>query len=169
MNQTALIDLTGLMYRAIDGRTDARPGFWSAGVLAAGRAPGAVAAAAGAGPQRPPGPRADQPDRSAATPGVLPPGPAAGRAAGIGAAQLGGRARRLLHRGPRPLRRVAGRGGRGAAPGARGGPAPGARAPGAPAGAVLVYPRLRPLPDCRRAGAAAVRRPRARIQRRQPP
>src|SRR2546429_4473666 len=112
------------MYRAIDGRTDARPGFWS-GVLAAGRAPGAVAAAAGAGPQRPPGPRADQPDRSAATPGVLPPGPAAGRAAGIGAAQLGRRARRLLHRGPRPLRRAAGGGGRGAAPRARAGPAPG--------------------------------------------
>src|SRR5207247_4754561 len=109
INQDILIDLTGLMYRAIDG-TDARPRFWSAGVLAAGRAPGAVAAAARAGPQRPPGPRADQPDRPSATPGVLPPGPAAGRAAGIGSAQLGGRARRLLHRGPRPLRRVAGGG-----------------------------------------------------------
>src|SRR6266487_1315838 len=108
INQAILIDLTGLMYRFVDGGTNARPGFWSAGVLAAGRAPGAMAAAARAGSQRPPGPRADRPDRTSATPGVLPPGPAAGRAAGIGAAQLGGRARRLLHRGPRPLRRVAG-------------------------------------------------------------
>src|SRR5204863_2246182 len=127
------------MYHAVDGGTDARPRFWSAGVLAVGRAPGAMAAAARAGSQRPPGPRADQPDRTYAEPGVLPPGPAAGRAAGIGAAQLGGRARRLLHRGPRPLRGVAGGGGRGAAPGARVGPAPGARAPGTRAGAVLVY------------------------------
>jgi hypothetical protein len=33
MKQTALIDLIGLMYLAVDGRTDARPGFWSAGFL----------------------------------------------------------------------------------------------------------------------------------------
>src|SRR6266566_2431777 len=157
------------MYCAVDGRTDARPGFWSAGVLAAGRAPGAVAAAARAGPQRPPGPRADQPDRPSATPGVLPPGPAAGRTAGIGAAQFGRRARRLLHRGPRPLRRAAGGGGRDAASGARPGPAPGSRAPGARTGAVLVYRQRRPLPDGRGAGAATFRRPGAGIQRRQPP
>ena len=56
------------MYLAVDGRTDARPGFWSAGVLAAGRAPGAMAAAERAGSQRPPGPRADRPDRPAADP-----------------------------------------------------------------------------------------------------
>src|SRR5439155_11593353 len=142
-NQTVLIDLTGLMYLAVDGRTDARPRFWSAGVLAAGRASGAVAAAGRAGSQRPPCPRIDQPDRPSAEPGVLPPGPAAGRAAGIGAAQLGGRARRLLHRGHRPLRRVAGGGGRGPAPGARARRAPGARAPGARAGAVLVYRQRR--------------------------
>src|SRR2546429_7512869 len=146
MNQTALIDLTGLMYHAVDGRTDARPRFWSAGVLAAGRAPGAVAAAARAGPQRPPGPRADQPDRPSAEPGVLSPGPAAGRAAGIGAAQLGGRPRRLLHRGPDPLRGGAGGGGPGAGPRAWCGPAPGGPAPGGPPGGGLAWRARRPVP-----------------------
>src|SRR6516225_1582421 len=72
IDQAILIDQIGLMYRAGDGRTDARPGRRSAGVLAAGGTPGAVAAAARAGSQRPPGPRADRPDRPSATPGVLP-------------------------------------------------------------------------------------------------
>ena len=56
----------------------------AAAVRADGGGSAALAAAAGAGSQRPPGPRADQPDRPSADPGVLPPGPAAGRAAGIG-------------------------------------------------------------------------------------
>ena len=72
-----------------------------------------------------------QPDRPSAEPGVLSPEPAAGRAAGIGAAQLGGRTRRLLHRGPCPLRRVAGCGGRALHP-ALGTGQPRAAAPRAP-------------------------------------
>src|SRR6516165_6865001 len=166
INQASLIDQIGLMYRNDDGRT----GAWPAGVLAAGGTPGAVAAAARVGSQRPPGPRADRPDRPSAEPGVLPPGSAAVRAAGSGASQLGGRARRLLHRGPRPLRRTAGGGGRGAAPGARAGRAAARRrAHTSCAGAVPVHRQRRPFPDGRGAGAAALSRPGAGVQRRQPP
>ena len=140
------------MYRA--GRWPRRPRAGSAaGVPAARGAPAALAAAERARPS----------DRQvheltglvgSRRTCLLPPGQAAGRGAGLGAAQLGRPPRRLLHRRPGPLRRAAGGDRRRPCiPGLRLTPPPPPSTGGAPggagAGAVPVHRQQRPLADGR--------------------
>src|SRR4051794_25548584 len=97
MHQSVLIYQARLMYM-LDH--EPAPRRRPARVPAVGRSSLALAPAERAGPKRPPGPRADRPGRRAAEPGLLSPEQAAGRPAGLGAAQLGRRAGHLLRAGP---------------------------------------------------------------------
>ena len=128
----------------------------------AGRRPASLAAPAGARPQRPTGERAHRALGQAPEPRLVPPAGAAQRGAGVGATQLGRRARLVLPGRPRPLRPTAVRHRRGAPTRASTRVLlptmhPGAVSRASAAGAVPVHRQQRPFPDRRGAARGAAR------------